>query len=123
MTPAFALVHTRGHGYNWIVRSYKTKSYKSNTEGEDFKKELSICYPKATIEWSEEKGDFNTYLVKVPSKAMARRLMWDFSRKKSLRTYWDRKSWKFTDDKTGEEIKLYCSFFYFPESERSEEIA
>lgn len=118
MTPAYALVTTCGYGHDYIVPSYNHKVYRTNTDGTSFKCELAIQYPKATIEWTNEKADFNDYLIKFPSKAMAKRCMWDFSRSTSLATYWLKKFYHFIDDETDKEIKLYCGFFYIPKAER-----
>ena len=106
MTKAFVLVQTNGQAY-------------STSESTAFKSELFKNFPKATIEWREENPDFNEYLVQVPSKAMARKLMWELGRQKSLSTYWINKFYHFVDDETNEECKLYCHFAYLTKERRT----
>lgn len=85
-----------------------------------FKNELFKKYPNATIEWLDEKPDFCKYVVRSPSKAMAKRIMWELGREKSLRIYWRQKLWKFYDSDTNERIQLYSHFVYRSEAWRKE---
>lgn len=104
-SPVYLTVTTHGNAY-------------SSLESSSFKHELRTLFPDAKIECECLRPDFNDYLVWAPTKAMARKIMWELGRRKSLRKYWAQKYCPFIDDETNETPKLYCDFFYRTESER-----
>ncbi len=93
----------------WIVLTADTKDrYR-------FKKDIEQEFPDAKIDWSDEKPDFCSYLIRLPSIAMARRFMifMEDNLKAKKSSHWVNKFYHFYDDETGETIeKIWSSTFY-----------
>ena len=105
MTSTYFIVQTHGCGYSY-------------SESNTFLHELKEKFPEAIVDDSQIRRDFNIYVVKTPSKAMANRIMWELGRTKSHSTYWARKFHRIIDDETGEEVKMFAYFAYKLPSER-----
>ena len=82
----------------WIVLTADTKDrYR-------FKKDIEQEFPDAKIDWSDEKPDFCSYLIRLPSIAMARRFMifMEDNLKAKKSSHWVNKFYHFYDDETGD---------------------
>jgi len=82
----------------------------------EFRKYLESQYPDFVIDDVKYMPNDHMHhvVLKAPSKAAARRIAKENGMPDRRSTYWINKFYKFYDDETGENIKIFIHFYYEP---------